>query len=646
MFSKTFTYVLIFLIFHKQVKGTPGIFKEIINSVGDAINKVASFLQPAVLKYEALIDTKTVKGTFYQFDKNAYRYKPKDPDGDIEDFGTYDFIICGAGAAGPVLANRLSEVTGWNILILEAGGLPDDSTDMPALAIQNMASDFNWGFFSVEQTKSCLGYEKNRCPYARGRGLGGSTLINGCMVSRPNPRDLDRLGEVASGWSYDDMLPYMMKSENLTINRNDAPINPSYHRTGGEFPTQFNSINNSRTRGLYGGCKDLGYNLTDYNSREQVGCSPIQFNIKEGKRWDTGKAFILSLNDSRRSNIKVMTYSYITNIKIDPTSKNATGVIFSNNKKLYYAKASKEVIVSAGTFQSAQLLMLSGVGPQKHLQDLGITVFSDVPVGENLRDHVGMTIVGNHDQLDDTIKFQQQDIVDYLNGFGRLTAYEGVSSVSWFPTKYQTDKTWPDVEFVLMPFLLTSVPSSNAFRYTMLSLIEQFIGAEMAPLFLGYYSFTQTKSVGTVRLNSKDPYEYPLIDPNLFGDPHDIEALYEGMLGVLDLINTPSMQAIKARLAPLEIPECGLYNETSKSYWFCAFKYLAFPTYHPVGTCSMGQNSSTAVVDNNLKVYGVNNLRVCDGSIFPFPFSNHPMVIIMAAAEKLSDIIKKEFNKI
>ncbi|CAH0558872.1 unnamed protein product [Brassicogethes aeneus] len=645
MFSKTITFVLIFIVFHKHIEAFIifDILNEVINGVNDVLKTAKLLINPDVLYYLNLINTKTVAGTVYQFDTNAYRYKPTDPD-NIQDFGTWDFIICGAGAAGPVLANRLSEVTGWNVLILEAGGLPDNSTDMPALAIQNMVSDFNWGFFSVPQTKSCRGYQESRCPYARGRGLGGSTLINGCMLSRPNVKDLDNLGAVAPGWSYSDMLPYMIKSENLTINRDDAPINPDYHKTGGEFPTQFNSNNNSRTRGFYNACKDLGYSIIDYNSPQQVGCSPIQFNIKEGKRWDTGKAFILSLNEARQ-NLKVMTYSYVTKIDIDPISKNATGVIFSYQNQLYRAKANLEVIVSSGTFQSAQLLMLSGVGPKEHLQDLGITLISDLPVGKNLRDHVSMTILGNHNQTDDNYKLHQDDIIDYINGFGRLTSLQGISALTWFPTKYQTDKTWPDIEFILIPFILTTVLISNAPRYTALSLIEQFSGAQLDPVFLGYYAFTLTKSVGTVTLASSDPYDYPLIDPNLFDDPMDIEALYEGFLGVLALLNTPSMKAINARLAGLQIPECGLYDESSKEYWLCAFKYLGFPTYHPVGTCSMGLDSRTAVVDPNLKVYGVNNLRVCDASIFPFPFSHHPMVITIAAAEKLSDIIKANYNK-
>ncbi|CAH0548100.1 unnamed protein product [Brassicogethes aeneus] len=605
-------------------------------------NKIESLsIEEQIKYYENLINKKNGKSFWYQVDDNAARYKADASH--VEAFGDFDFIIVGSGAAGSVLAKRLSEIEEWKVLLIEAGDLPDETTRMPAFALANMASDYNWGFYSVPQKEGCQGFEEKRCQMARGRGVGGSTLINGAILARSNPKDLDQLNEIVEGWSYKDMLPYMMKFEKHNKNRDDAPSNPEYHSTKGEFPSQFNSINNSRTDAFYKGCQQLGYKYTDYNSGEQVGCSPLQFFIDNGRRVDAGTAFVLPILD--KPNFKLMTKSLAIKIKIDPSKKNAEGVYFSHSNMLYYAGVRKEVILSAGAFQSPQLLMLSGVGAEEHLESLGIKTLFDLPVGKNLRDHHSMFFVAQHNQTDDNFKSDIEDIEDYINGHGRLTADQGIASVLWFPTKIQEDKTRPDTEFMMMPFFSTTTMINNNFRFSFSSIIAQVAGIELgSPFMLGVFINLKTKSVGSVTLQSSSPYDYPLIDPNIFGDRDDLEHLYQIYLGVREHFHTPAMQAVAARMTKLSIPKCNKFSEKSRKYWYCVFKHFAFPTYHPIGTCSMGTDPKNSVTDKDMKVHHLNNLRVCDASIFPFTQSHNPVVIIMAAAEKLADTIKKSYN--
>ncbi|KAJ8916064.1 hypothetical protein NQ315_010932, partial [Exocentrus adspersus] len=515
------------------------------------------------------------------------------------DFGAYDFIIIGAGSSGAVIANRLSEVENWNILVLEAGTLPNNSTEIPALYAFGCFSDFNWGFKTVPQTTACLGTVEQRCMVPRGRGLGGTTLINGLIYSRGHPADYDRWADLLndSSWSYDNVLPYFKKSEDLHVTDEEAPLDYQYHSSGGFWSVEHHKPSIQIEYVFLEANKELGYNLTDYNSRDRSGGTVIQYNTKQGKRHDQGQT--------------------------------------------YRATAGKEVVLSAGVISSPQILMLSGLGPQHHLEELGIPVIKNLSVGASLKDHIGVFGLQFSSNMSLPNSTLREQVEEYLKGVGPLTSNALSHVLGWYRTNGTPTSGSPDIELVV------DVTSSNSeFAQRFLGWNDETWDALWRDNPASFYLnplFLHPRSVGTVKLKSSSPFDFPLIDYNLLSDPEDkdIDGLYEGINLIFQLVNTTAFQNIEAKPELRQLPACSTYEFLSKDYWYCYIRRLGLPVFHAVGTCAMGTDPSAgAVVDPEFKVFGIRNLRVADSSVFPFTLSSHPSADCAMIGEKVSDVIK------
>ncbi|KAF2895748.1 hypothetical protein ILUMI_10429 [Ignelater luminosus] len=539
-------------------------------------------------------------------------------------YGSYDYVIVGAGSAGAVIASRLSEIPKNRILLLEAGGDETDFSDIPAMGPYLLNLEFNWNYNSTPQTTACLAKPNQECPFHRGKALGGTSTINGLNYVRGNRENYNNWFRQGNpGWSYQDVLPFFVKSEDFRVDGDEG-----YHGKGGYLSVEHHKSENPQLKAFIEANLELGRKLVDYNGKEQLGVAKMQVNTINGQRGSTNKAFLRPAQD--RKNLEILTHSLVIKILIDVITKTAYGVLFSHGGHLYIAKADREVIISAGTIGSPQLLMLSGIGPSDHLRQLGIPVIESLAVGSNLQEHVsysGLTFVTNYTEPSKTL---QRKVEEYLNNYGPLTTVGNSQGVGFLQTKHAKVDGVPDIELFMVPSKVITDETGNTIGSNTFTI---------AALLL------HPKSYGEIKLKSKDPYVYPLIDPKPLTDPNDedIETVYEGIKSVLEIVETRAFKKLNASLVDASVPECRKYEYLSKDYWYCQIRQLSSLLYHPIGTCKMGPDPQKgAVVDHELKVHGINSLRVADGSIMPDIVSAHTNAACIMIGEKASHMIINE----
>ncbi|KYN39602.1 Glucose dehydrogenase [acceptor] [Trachymyrmex septentrionalis] len=308
-------------------------------------------------------------------------------------YQSFDFLVIGAGSAGSVLANRLTENPDWNVLLLEEGRDEIFLTDVPFLAPILHITDYAHVYKGKLRPQDpygrggyCLSMVDNRCKIVTGRAVGGTSVVNFMIYSRGSPADYNGWEALGNpGWSYKDVLPYFIKSERCRLIDRDV----RYHGYEGYLDVTTPPYATPLKERFLKAGQELGYELIDYNSDRFIGFSTVQANLRNGHRVSASKAFLRPIRD--RNNFYLSKLSTVTKILINPQTKKAEGVQFVKDHKTYFVSATKEIILCAGTLGSPQLLMLSGIGPKDHLNSLGIDVIEDLPVGFNLQDHVSMS---------------------------------------------------------------------------------------------------------------------------------------------------------------------------------------------------------------------------------------------------------------
>ncbi|XP_066602937.1 glucose dehydrogenase [FAD, quinone]-like [Prorops nasuta] len=562
----------------------------------------------------------------------------------------YDFIIAGGGSAGCVLARRLTEVEKWKVLLIESGDDPSVSNEVPSLTFQNIGSEMDYRYEVELQDNFCQSSINKRCRWAKGKALGGSSVINAMLHVYGNDKDFDEWAKLGNkGWSYEEVLPFFRKS----INVSPELISKGYEKyfgTDGPLPIRpYNFTGSNMQELLIKAAKEMKIPIMDYlNAGVFAGYGRAHGHLDQGRRVNVAKAFLAPIKD--RQNLYVMKSARVDKILLNKNRASGVLVTLKTGESIEI-KASKEVILSAGSIASPQILMLSGIGPKKHLKEMNISVIADLPVGENLKDHLlwfGLHLTypnpGNPPSPTILLDYSYQYLI---HNSGELASTGGTDLLGFLNLTDYHDK-YPDVQFIH-----ASVPRWHTFKgecvLKSLGMNEETIDAYSKLIMEGdVYTFCsillKPKSTGRLRLVSSDPAVPMKIYANYIRDKDDLETLLRSVDFVKRMQETETLKKLNIKLAHFDIPNCRHTVPDSREYWECSLRNVATSVYHPVSTARMGpKGDSRAVVDPTLKVHGIKGLRVADASIMPTITSGNTNAPTLMIAEKAAHLIKQEW---
>ena len=540
----------------------------------------------------------------------------------------YDYVIAGGGSVGCALAARLTEDPSVRVCLVEAGGNGRNLfIRMPAgngFIFGNPKLD--WGFESVPQAA----LNGRRIYFPRGKALGGSSIMNGMIYMRGVPKDYDGWRDRGlRGWGFADLLPYFRRSQGA-VNRCEP-----WHGVDGPLKTELSANFGTLERAYIEAAIAAGHlQLDDLNGPERTGVARTDSTVHRGVRQSSAIAYL----DKPPVNLTILTGRHIARLILD--GRRAVGLETISGEKI---RARREVVLCQGAFGTPQTLMLSGIGPADHLKSHGIKPVVDLPgVGENLADHVDVSMQYGSDRMDLSLaRHQRIDKAVLLMGQWLLNGKGPASGAFFSAVLFHAfdDPALPELEVFMTPMVVDENLASGEEEKTP---ILQRLGHKLLvrgrkvarPGVQIDINLERPRSLGSVRLASANPHDHPLIDPNYFSDPQDLDELLRGVEVMREVMAQP-------QISQYVTGELGAWKGAkSDAQIIAAIRATAYTGHHPSSTARMGaENDPGAVLDEQLRVTGVENLRVCDAAAMPTQITGNPNATLIAMAEKAADMI-------
>ncbi|CAK1590444.1 unnamed protein product [Parnassius mnemosyne] len=591
--------------------------------------------------------------SFLNFLQEGSNHLDNEPLDQINMLSEYDFVIVGAGTAGCVLANRLTEIPDWKVLLVEAGNNENFVMDIPLLANYLQFTSANWGYKTKPSSKYCAGFENQQCNWPRGKVVGGSSVLNYMIYTRGAPHDYNFWKEMGNeGWAWDDVLPYFKKVENFNIPSLD---DPKYHGHEGYLNVEYSPYRTTKSKAWVKAAQEMGFKYTDYNGVSPSGTSFLQLSMKNGTRHSSSRAYLHPIN--KRKNLHLSKGTMVTKLIFDRTKTKVIGVEIEKRNRKYKILAKKEVILSAGAINSPQLLMLSGIGPKSHLEAMNIPVVKDLPVGYNLMDHIaagGLQFMVHRQNMSLNTEYLLNHLELVFKWMrthkGPLSIPGGCEALIFMDLKDKFNITgWPDMELLFISGGLNADPLLRRnFGFDEQIYMDTYSSLEKQDVFMVFPMLMRPKSKGRVMLSSRNPKVHPTLIPNYFEYPEDLQKIVEGIKVAIQISRQPAMRKLGAKLYDVPIEDCLKYGPFgSDAYFACQAQMFTFTIYHQSGTCKMGVKADpSSVVDPRLRVHGVAKLRVIDASIMPEIVSSHTNAPVFMIAEKGADMIKEDWERL
>lgn len=517
-------------------------------------------------------------------------------------------------------------------------------------ALQHPNTTANWGYHA-EKSKYASKSLKRGSYWPRGKMLGGSHGLNAMVHVRGSDRDFNDWESFGNpGWGWKDALYYFKKSEGLRIKDVTESNYGKFHNTDG--PLKIDSYHNKEPVRdvVFQAGAELGYKkLLDINAEEYIGMTTPPGTLDGNRRCTTAKAFLVPAMN--RPNFKVVKNAHVTKVLIN-NKKEATGVEFILNNRKFKVNAKKEVIVSTGSINTPQILMLSGIGPKQQLEQHKVPTIANLPVGKNLEDHTVVIYPLTYNKHNSTAVNPSaflDTLFKYTNNQYN-TAGNGVFDVLGFFNTADRNGKYPDLEThynyfkrgenVLLPKYLEELIGFEE------NVAKSIIAANQdSDILFVLHILLNPKSSGEVKLRSADTYDAPIIDGNYFANDEDVKTLVRGLKLTHEFIGTKAFREAGMEAVPMDIPDCNQYERFSDEYFECVVRHMSTTLYHPTGTAKMGPaTDKSSVVDSRLRVHGIKNLRVADGSVMPKITSANTNAPIVMIGEKAADLIKEDWG--
>ncbi|ODN00471.1 Glucose dehydrogenase [FAD, quinone], partial [Orchesella cincta] len=596
----------------------------------------------------------------------------------------------GGGSAGSLVANRLSSNPNYKVLLLESGGNYNPMQSVPVYFGPLLHTPLvDYAFYTVPQKDSCLALKEQRSFWPRGMGLGGSSNLNSMIFQRGSRFDYDKWAELSGSdeWRFDNVLRNFKNIEDYHGHYYNVSLSPDkwHSQDGGGVYVSTVAHTNLVNEFLQAG-EEMGYPTKDVNGNQEpsinlflkftlkrntelmviltkalsaLGFSRLDLSVKDGRRFSAYQAFLEPILN--RTNLNIYRYARATKIHLHKKTNSAYAITYKRHGVEHFVRAKREIIISAGAIDSPKLLMLSGIGPRVHLEQLGIKCLIDLPVGKNMMDHImilfgpfivekpGKTILLGRDAL-------FKSATDYFSQHkGLMATPSGSNAIAYIHSSLSKQRgnvtnRSPDIQIMFTPGSF-SVPDvvekyvsmKNGVLKKYLEGYENREGFLVNPM-LGKYS-----SRGEIRLASADPFENPILDPKYFSHPDDIKILVDAFKFIVNMTeNTKAFRKLGAQLINRHFPGCERFMLKSDQYYECYIRHMTFTVYHPCATCTMGKGPEDpkAVVDSKLRVLHAKRLRVVDASIIPeIPNANINAPVYMLA-DKASEFILDYWKQI